>query len=200
MKVENNRQWVWLSDEYSHLPLPENQFIMSLQTSRKEVCRKEPNRQPWWWGTNLDSWHEQFQTQNAQITKALTVCLNCADCFLIGEVSLYLLATSHGTFLGRLIDSFVLSGLLKGRVSWSVDGGDDLQLGWLQTLLQWPGGELIGQMAATSATSASFALKTHPKQTQHPQILLLLSIIFSLWIVSSVFFLCWRWLLSGCKL
>lgn len=136
-----------------------NQFIMSLQKSRKEVCRKEPNRQPWWWGKNLGSWHEQFQTQNAQITKALTVCLNCHDCFLIGEVSVYLLATSHGTFLGRLIDSFVLSGLLKGRVSWSVDGGDDLQLGWLQTLLQWPGGELIDQMAATSATSAGFCFE-----------------------------------------
>lgn len=163
MKEENNRQWLWLSDEYSHSPLPENQFRMSLQTSRKEVCRKEPNRQPWWWGTNLGSWHEQFQTQNAQITKALRVCLNCDDCFLIGEVGVYLLATSHGTFLGWRIDSFVLSGLLKGRVSWSVDGGDDLQLGWLQALLQRPGGELTDQMAAASATSAGFALKMHPK-------------------------------------
>lgn len=33
-------------------------------------------------------------------------------------------------------DSVCPSGLLKGRVPWAVDGGDDLQLGRLQTLLQ----------------------------------------------------------------
>lgn len=32
-------------------------------------------------------------------------------------------------------------GLLKGSVPWFVDGGDDLQPGWLQTLFQWLGGK-----------------------------------------------------------
>lgn len=40
MSEENNRQWVWFSDKFSHLPLPENQFIMSLQNSRAERNRQ----------------------------------------------------------------------------------------------------------------------------------------------------------------
>lgn len=35
------------------------------------------------------------------------------------------------------------SGLLEGGVSGVVDGGDDLQSGRLETLLQRPGGELL---------------------------------------------------------
>lgn len=108
----------------------------------------------------------------------------------------------RGTFVGRLFSNWLLcsSGLLQGRVPWSVDGGDDLQPGRLQTLLQWLGGELIDQLAATWATSVGFALKMHLKQTLHTQSVMLLLFIFTPWIVLNISQHSYFYIITDCSL
>lgn len=198
MREENNRQWVWLSDKYSHLPLPENQFIMSLQNSRAERNRQaavmmrhksrltkltDPNSK-WLWSESqkcsLSAWTVPTVIGEVSVGSSSNLYQSFWERdkthILIG---MYL---KCGTFHGRLFSNWLLcpSGLLKGRVPWSVDGGDDLQLGWLQTLLQWLGGELIDQLAAT------WAISENASYTQLTQILMLLFFVFARWIVLNV--------------
>lgn len=209
MREENNRQWVWLSDKYSHLPLPENQFIMSLQNSRAERNRQAavmmrhksrltkltvPNSK---WLSESQKCSLSAWTVPTVIGEVSVGCSsNLYQSFWERDKTHILIGTylKCGTFLERLFSNWLLcpSGLLKGRVPWSVDGGDDLQLGWLQTLLQWLGGELIDQLAATRTISEN------APYTQHTQILMLLVCFLplnSFERFTALLFLCFHWLL-----